>query len=219
MEFKDNYTIEADGIHASVKILTPKEEFVPIYALTYPDIEPATKAILDAVKEKLITELDIRPDDVIDPAQITVLKKRFIVRSGELLKEEIPGIKPEKLEPLVGILVHQSLGLGIIEIMLHDSSLEEIVVNNAKEPIWVYHRSRGWLKTNITIPSETDIYNYAAMIGRRVGSQITHLSPLMDAYLPTGDRANATLFPISSKGNTLTIRKFASRPWTITDFL
>jgi flagellar protein FlaI len=41
----------------------------------------------------------------------------------------------------------------------------------------------------------------------------------MDAYLPTGDRTNATLFPISSAGNTLTIRKFARRPWTITDFI
>ncbi len=41
----------------------------------------------------------------------------------------------------------------------------------------------------------------------------------MDAYLTTGDRANATLFPISSTGNTLTIRKFARRPWTITDFI
>ena len=41
----------------------------------------------------------------------------------------------------------------------------------------------------------------------------------MDAYLTTGDRSNATLFPISSHGNTLTIRKFARRPWTITDFI
>jgi flagellar protein FlaI len=41
----------------------------------------------------------------------------------------------------------------------------------------------------------------------------------MDAHLTTGDRANATLFPISSNGNTLTIRKFARKPWTITDFI
>jgi len=52
-----------------------------------------------------------------------------------------------------------------------------------------------------------------------VGQQITNLNPLMDAYLTTGDRANSTLFPISSCGNTLTIRKFARRPWTITDFI
>jgi len=57
------------------------------------------------------------------------------------------------------------------------------------------------------------------MIGRKVGRQITSLNPLMDAHLTTGDRVNATLFPISTKGNTITIRKFARKPWTITDFI
>jgi len=53
------------------------------------------------------------------------------------------------------------------------------------------------------------------MIGRRIGRQITNLMPLMDAHLISGDRVNATLFPISTRGNTLTIRKFARNPWTI----
>jgi len=57
------------------------------------------------------------------------------------------------------------------------------------------------------------------MIGRRVGRQITILEPLMDAHLATGDRVNATLGPISVKGNTITLRKFAAKPWTITDFI
>jgi len=57
------------------------------------------------------------------------------------------------------------------------------------------------------------------MIGKDVGKQITVLEPLMDAHLKTGDRVNATLNPISSFGNTITIRKFATRPWTITDFI
>jgi flagellar protein FlaI len=57
------------------------------------------------------------------------------------------------------------------------------------------------------------------MIGREVGKEITTLNPLMDAHLSTGDRVNATLAPISSKGNTITIRKFSADPWTITKFI
>ena len=34
-----------------------------------------------------------------------------------------------------------------------------------------------------------------------------------------GDRVNATLTPISVEGNTITLRKFAAKPWTITDFI
>jgi len=41
----------------------------------------------------------------------------------------------------------------------------------------------------------------------------------MDAHLLTGDRVNATLHPITAHGNTITIRKFSSKPWTITDFI
>lgn len=219
MDHPDRYTFDADGILCRVSIKKSEKEFVPLYVISFPDIEAPTRAVLEAIKERLITELDIRPTETIDPQDLLRLKERFIKRAQEILKKELPKLSEEKIKILTGILVHDSLGLGILELVLHDQHLEEVVVNNAKEPVWVYHRKKGWLKTNIFVPTDTDIYNYASMIGRRVGSQITYLNPLMDAYLPTGDRSNATLFPISSKGNTLTIRKFASRPWTITDFL
>ncbi len=57
------------------------------------------------------------------------------------------------------------------------------------------------------------------MIGRNVGKEITALNPLMDAHLKSGDRVNATLEPISTRGNTITIRKFAKDPWTISKFI
>jgi len=41
----------------------------------------------------------------------------------------------------------------------------------------------------------------------------------MDAHLVSGDRVSATLFPISTLGDTITIRRFARNPWTIVDFI
>jgi flagellar protein FlaI len=67
--------------------------------------------------------------------------------------------------------------------------------------------------------TEARIRHYSTTIGRDVNKEITALSPLMDAHLMSGDRVNATLSPISTKGNTITIRKFAEDPWTITKFL
>jgi len=67
--------------------------------------------------------------------------------------------------------------------------------------------------------NEDIIRHFSTMIGKGVNRDITALSPLLDASLKTGDRVNATLQPITSKGNTITIRKFAEKPWTITDFL
>ena len=62
---------------------------------------------------------------------------------------------------------------------------------------------------------EAEIYDEAEQVGRRIGRQITNLQPLMDAELPDGSRVNATLYPISQKGNTITIRKFGKNPWTM----
>ncbi|MFQ5648060.1 MAG: type II/IV secretion system ATPase subunit [Candidatus Aenigmatarchaeota archaeon] len=213
------YTVVADDVPADVRISETPEEFVPVYEAIFPRIEPATRAVLDAIRERMIEELDIKPMEVLGPEEMATLKKKFLERSRALLKEELPNMEEKYCNILTGILMHKSLGLDAIEILLQDKELEEIVINSAKEPIWVYHRSIGWLKTNIQPRSEVEIYNYSSLIGRRVGTQVTHLRPLMDAYLTTGDRANATLFPISSGGNTLTIRKFARRPWTITDFM
>src|SRR3989338_3425436 len=54
---------------------------------------------------------------------------------------------------------------------------------------------------------------------RKVGRSITLLTPLLDAHLETGDRVNATLYPISVRGNTITIRKFAVKTITIVDMI
>ncbi len=67
--------------------------------------------------------------------------------------------------------------------------------------------------------NEDAIYDYSSTIARKVGRQINVLNPLLDAHLSTGDRVNATLFPISAFGNTLTIRRFSRNPWTITNLV
>ncbi|MEM4634168.1 MAG: ATPase, T2SS/T4P/T4SS family, partial [Candidatus Anstonellaceae archaeon] len=120
---------------------------------------------------------------------------------------------------LVGILLHKLFGLGEIDVLNQDDWLEEIIINNSKSPIGVYHRRLGWLKTNIYMPDEDSIFNYASQIGRRVGRQIAILTPILDARLETGDRVCATLMPISAHGNTITIRRFARNPWTIVNLV
>ena len=218
-EVIESYEMVVDDVPATIKIMHDRAEFVPIYQLVFPETETATQAVLESIREHLVTELKIEPEEIMSAKELQQLKGEFADKALRLLKKQMTGLSEKNQKILVGILLHNSLGLGKMEILLQDKNLEEIVINDSKSPIWVYHIRLGWLKTNITIATETEIYNYAAAIGRRVGTQITNLNPLMDAYLTTGDRANATLFPISSAGNTLTIRKFARRPWTITDFI
>ncbi len=215
----DSYKLVVNEVPANIRVFTSTEEYVPVYEIIIPIVREATEAALDEIRERLLDELDLRPAEIISPEEMKQLREKFIAKASDLVKKEFPNLNQKDYRTLVGLLMQQSLGLGIIEFLLQDRNLEEIVINSSKDPVWVYHIKNGWLKTNINISTENQIYDYAASIGRRVGEQITNLSPLMDAYLPSGDRTNATLFPISSAGNTLTIRKFARRPWTISDFI
>lgn len=213
------YPVVSDNVEARITIYFDPREYVPLYQVEYPKLTLATHILLDRVKEELILMVPISTKEFIDPNALTDVKEKFMAKAMELLDKHIPHITMEEKELLTGHLIHEMVGLGDLEILLQDAELEEIVINNSREALWVYHKKYGWLKTNIVLKDEEQIYTYSSAIGRRVGRQITNLDPLMDAHLTTGDRVNATLFPISTKGNTITIRKFARNPWTIVHFI
>jgi flagellar protein FlaI len=213
----DSYKVSSENIDATVN-LKKTSDYVFLYELKFPEIAPGTSALLDKVRATLLTEIPIKSSELMDLTSLENLKKRFFEKGMEILKRDMP-IQEKTQKYLIGSLMQEMFGLSRIEFLLADPNLEEIVINGSREPVWVYHKKYGWLKTNVVIGSETEILNYANNIGRKVGRQITLLNPLMDAHLSTGDRVNSTLFPISTHGNTITIRKFRRSPWTITDFI
>jgi len=219
MAVKDEYSFISNEIPIKIRIYTEKKEFVPIYDVSISSISKNTEIILEKIRQELITEVNLGIIDIIDIKKSDLIEQRFKETIDLLIKKHFPDVDNKTMNFLKSYLIQKSLGMGSIEILINDINLEEIAINNAEEPVWVYHRKHGWLKTNIWIDNEEQIKHYASLIGKKVGRQITVLEPLMDANLSTGDRVNSTLLPISLKGNTITLRKFAAKPWTITDFI
>ncbi len=219
MVVKATYNYYSGNIPVTVTIEDNKNEFVLTYNISIVAISETTEVLLNKIKDELVLKTGIRIEDVTDPKRAEFIKNKFRETVNYLLSRYIPDIGEKTKEFLATYLMHKSLGLGKIELLLEDTNLEEIVVNNASDPIWVYHHKFGWLKTNIMLENEDQIKHYAALIGRKVGRNITLLTPLLDAHLDTGERVNATLNPISTKGNTLTLRKFNVKPITITNML
>ncbi|MEM7818109.1 MAG: ATPase, T2SS/T4P/T4SS family [Candidatus Aenigmatarchaeota archaeon] len=215
MKAVKKYTINLDFITAEVEIVD-RNDFVMYYEIKLPKLEKGAEILKEEVKEKIISEIPIK--EFVDKEGYEKLKTEIFKKTKEEIKKIIK-LRESELNFLANLITIEMLGTGIIELLIADPNLEEIAINNSKEPIWVYHKSFGWLKTNIILKSEQEISNIASIIGRRVGRQINILNPLMDAYLLSGDRVNATLFPISAFGNTITIRKFRRNPWTIIDFI
>ncbi|MDD3084222.1 MAG: ATPase, T2SS/T4P/T4SS family [Candidatus ainarchaeum sp.] len=218
-EIMSEYEIEVDNVPAKIKIIMLKEEARPLYAIEMPSIGKYTKKFLDFIKTEIAESMPIELDEILDPKKAKVLKKRFFEESQKQLKKYFSTSTKETLDILSGTILHEMYGLGEIEVILGDDMLEEVAINSSKTPIAIYHRIHGWMKTNLLPGTEEEIMNYASQIGRKVGREITVLNPILDAHLLSGDRVNATLFPISAEGNTLTIRRFARKPWTLIDFI
>ena len=212
----DSYALNVNDIVIDVSIKQKYDEAVPFYSISITNISDTTKIILEKIRDEFVAE---ETKVTSEESTLSDVQEQFKDKILKLLVKYFPNADRKTTDMLINYIMQQNIGLGNIDILLKDINLEEVAVNNAKEPVWVYHRKYGWLKTNIFMPSESRIRHYSTIIGRDVGKEITLLSPLMDAHLKTGDRVNSTLSPISSKGNTLTIRKFAVRPWTITDFI
>ncbi|MCX8197104.1 MAG: ATPase, T2SS/T4P/T4SS family [Candidatus Micrarchaeota archaeon] len=211
-----SYMFSADGVPASVIIVDNERE--KNYILTLVEFGTATKIFLDLIKDELLRAVpSTAQSDVSDIEKAAKAREEFKLLITNYIQQFHLG--KEVNEVLIGMLLHKLFGLGEIEIINHDDWLEEIIINNSKSPIGVYHRRFGWLKTNVYMPDEDSIFNYASQIARRVGRQIANLTPILDARLETGDRVCSTLAPISAHGNTITIRRFARNPWTIVNLV
>lgn len=211
----DSYVYDNEGIQVLAKIYKKGGEFVPQYEVNVRELSEGTRIVLNTLKGELITTVKLDITDIIDPKKRDEVKNKFESRANFLLSKHFPTLSEADKKVLTAYLLQNSLGLGELEPLMHDNQLEEVAINSSSDPVWVYHKKYGWCKTNVKLKSEESIYDISAMIGRRIGKQINTLNPVMDAHLSTGDRVNATMFPVSSFGNTITIRKFSRNPWTI----
>jgi archaeal flagellar protein FlaI len=213
------YRIESNFVPADVEIIDDENENVPIYKIIVPELDLATKSLINSLLDELAQKITIDVEQFTDQNELVELKKKFLDIARTSIQLKFPSLNKAKINFLSGILLNRMYGLGEIELFLADDFLEEVVINSSNVHVAVYHKKYGWLKTSRTMDTEDEIYNIASQIGRKVNRSINSLNPIMDAHLTTGDRVAATLFPISTLGNTITIRKFARSPWTMVSLI
>ncbi len=215
----DSYKVKVNDVLVNIEITLGEDDFVPKYNISILNISKTTELILRKIRDEFVSKINIAEVDFTKTGTNRDIRRVFEQEIHKLITKYFPNVDEKTASLLINHIIREYVGLGNIEILLKDKELEEIVINNAREPVWVYHRKHGWLTTNIFIPDERRVRHYITTIAREAQREITLLKPLMDARLDNGDRVNATLNPVSTKGNTLTIRKFRERPWSIVDFI
>ena len=111
------------------------------------------------------------------------------------------------------------IGYGRIGELMRDDKLEEVMINGTEIPVFVFHRKYGMCATNIEYNTVESLNELIDWISRYSGRKISRDTPLLDAHLPDGSRANAVISPAAPHGPSVTIRKFRRVPYSIIDLM
>jgi len=165
------------------------------------------------VQNKLISELD----PSMDVSKTDEVRSNIEELFDSVLSEEGIILSRAERQRLFEQIVAEILGYGPLEPLLSDPTITEIMVNGSKS---VYVERGGKVeRTPVVFESDDHVMRIVDRIVAPLGRRVDEASPYVDARLPDGSRVNAVIPPISLVGPTLTIRKFATVPFTVENLI
>ena len=160
-------------------------------------------------RERLLTEINLDDLAALDMHQRRTRLEKVV---GHLISREGPVLSDRERGSLVRRVVDEALGLGVLEPLLEDESVTEIMVNGYDT---VYVERGGKVeRLEVAFASEDQLMQTIDRIVSQVNRRIDESSPMVDARLPTGERVNVIIPPLSLSGPIITIRRFP-KPFTL----
>jgi len=224
-EIIDQYEIGEKYDLSIVTILKRKDESKFVYHLNPPEtsLDEDYNMLLNLARGVLI-EHQPKAEEFTD---IERIRNVFFNIAKDLLQDlaQSQQIKLNYLDlnKLATILVRQTIGFGLVEVILQDKKLQDIFLN-APIPmtnIFVRHQDYGECSTNI-LPSQADIDSWAAKFRMISGRPLDEANPILDTQLEVGKmRARIAIIqnPLSPDGLAYAIRRHREDPWTLPLFV
>jgi pilus assembly protein CpaF len=139
----------------------------------------------------------------------TELGKQLTSVVAEILAELKINLNLREQRALVEVLLNDMLGFGPLEPLLADESVNDILVNGAKQ---IYVERKGKLVlADAAFRDNNHVMGVATRIVSLIGRRIDESTPLVDARLPDGSRVNIIIPPLAIDGPAISIRKFSKR--------
>src|SRR5438552_231566 len=130
------------------------------------------------------------------------------------LKTPLSGRERERLSLEV---LDEVFGLGPLEPLLQDPTVNDILVNGPKQ---VYVERAGVLEeSNVMFKDNAHLMNIIDKIVSAIGRRVDESSPMVDARLADGSRVNVIIPPLAIDGPHLSIRRFGHIPISEDDLL
>ena len=153
----------------------------------------------------------------LEKASEASLKVEIAAIASEALDEMGVALSKEDRIILNQELYDEVMGLGPLEPLLKDDSVNDILVNGPNR-IFI-ERNGKLILTDITFKDERHLLRIIDKIVSAVGRRVDESNPYVDARLADGSRFNAMVPPVAVDGSLVSIRKFKKEKLAIGDLV
>ena len=156
---------------------------------------------------ELLSQIDLEKLTSLDDFKARVQVQEVIQQLIVKLDTPLSTVESDRLAREV---LHEVFGLGPLEPLLQDATINDILVNTHRK---VYVERGGVLeKTTVVFKDEAHLSHIIDKIVSKVGRRVDESSPMCDARLPDGSRVNVIIPPLAVDGPILSIRRFGKIP-------
>ena len=144
-------------------------------------------------------------------------RQQILVVIQELMTQLDTPLSMVEKDRLCREVLDEVFGLGPLEPLLQDPSINDILVNTHTD---VYIERAGILeRTSVSFKDQVHLMHIIDKIVSAVGRRVDESSPMVDARLADGSRVNVIIPPLAVDGPIMSIRRFGSTPLEATDLL
>ncbi len=187
----------------------------PIVRAAKPVAEKIQQEIKSAVHLELIKQVDLEKIALMHENRASQQQLLGVIH--QLIGAQSIPLSSAERDRLAQEVLDEVFGLGPLEPLLQDPSVNDILVNTYNT---VYVERRGVLeKTAVVFQDNRHLMHVIDKIVSAVGRRVDESSPMVDARLKDGSRINVVIPPLAVDGPILSIRKFGSTPLVAEDLL
>jgi pilus assembly protein CpaF len=169
--------------------------------------------LLDAklkLHRQLIEEINLSAIEKLPQHQLQKQVSELVAEF--VLSDRLP-LNAKELEDFSAELYDEMMGLGPLEPLLKDPSIDDILINTHEQ---IYVERFGQLeRTPMRFRDEAHVLRILNRIVSAVGRRVDESQPMVDARLQDGSRVNAVIRPLAVDGPLVSIRKFSKQPFSL----
>ena len=166
------------------------------------------------IHRRLLEDLNL---SALESATEQNLKQEISALASEALDEMSVALNKDDRLALNQELYDEVMGLGPLEPLLKDESINDILVNGPKR---IFVERSGKLElSDVTFRDERHLLRIIDKIVSAVGRRVDESNPYCDARLADGSRFNCMIPPIAVDGSLVSIRKFKKDKLKISDLV